>query len=116
MEPGEIKMLTELQGIRRLLDAPNTANIRAANEGLQTLALSIETLSGRLFAQNGTVQDNADFLTRLRAELSSICALLQNASAYFNRLGILRASQFGAYERTGEFRSLDSPRRMSVQL
>jgi hypothetical protein len=109
-------MLTELQSIRRLLDEPNTANIRAANEGLQTLALSIETLSGRLFAQHGTVKDNADFLMRLRAELSSICALLQNASTYFNQLGLLHASQFGAYERTGEFRSLDSPRRVSMQL
>jgi hypothetical protein len=109
-------MLTELQSIRRLLDVPNTANIRAANEGLQTLALSIETLSGRLFTQQGTVNDNADFLMRVRAELSSICTLLQNASTYFNGLGLLRASQFGAYERTGKFRSLDSPQRVSVQL
>jgi hypothetical protein len=109
-------MLTELQSIRRLLGSPNAANIRAASESLQTLARSNETLSARLFAQHGTVQDKADFLMRLRAELSSICALLQNASVYFKQLGLLRASQFGAYERTGEFRSLDSPPRVSVQL
>lgn len=111
-----MEMLTELQSIRRLLDAPCTANIRAANEGLQTLALSMEGLSGRLLAQHGTVEDKVALVIRLRAELSSICALLQNASAYFNRLGLLRASQFGAYERTGGFRSLDSLQRVIVQL
>jgi len=106
-------LLAKLQRIRSLLANPNTANIRTANEELQNLALVIDDLVTDRSTTRETIFDG---LSALRSELSIIGALSQNALQYFHRLAEIRASKFGAYERTGEFRIISTPLHMSVEL
>jgi hypothetical protein len=109
-------VLTKLKNIRRLLTDPTAANIRAANTELLELIPSVEAFSGRISVQQETTPDLAEFVARVRSELVAVASLSQNASDYFNRLALLSAAKFGAYERTGTFRTLHTSLRMSVQL
>jgi hypothetical protein len=109
-------MLNELQNIRRLLTIPIPGNIRFANSELEKLAPSIYEICELLSVQQKATPAVLKSLGGLRSELSAIAALSQKATDYFNRLGLLRAAGFGAYERTGALRSLDTASRMSVQL
>src|ERR1022692_199174 len=99
-------MLSKLQNIRCLLTEPNATNIRNASEGLQELVPYFEALATRLATQRELAPEGADPLIRLRAQLSAIAALSQKASEYFNCLGRLKATNFGAYGRSGVLKSL----------
>jgi hypothetical protein len=113
--PGH-QMLNELQDIRRLLTDPNPANISAAKAGLERLACALDELSRLAPCEPAAAPAAVHSLTSVRAELSAIATLSQNALDYFYRLGLLHAARFGAYERSGAFRTLDTASRMSVQL
>ena len=109
-------MLTKLKNIRRLLTDPTAANIRAANAELLELAPCVDAFSVRASAQREASPDLNEFIAQVRSELCAVATLSQNASGYFNRLLLLDASKFGAYERTGAFRTLHTSLRMSVSL
>jgi hypothetical protein len=87
-----------------------------ANAELHALALPLEDLARLLSAPQESAPVALSSLAGMRVELSAISALSQKASCYFNRLGQLRASKFGAYGRTGAWRSLDTAARVIVQL
>jgi hypothetical protein len=109
-------MLNRLQNIRRLLISPSPGNIRIANAELQALALPFKELAKLLSTPQESAPVALSSLAGMRLELSAIAALSLKASDYFNRLGQLRASNFGAYGRTGAWRSLDTASRVIVQL
>jgi hypothetical protein len=87
-----------------------------ANAELRALALPLEELARLLSAPQESAPVALSFLDDMRLELSAIASLSQKAADYFSRLGQLRASKFGAYGRTGAWRSLDTASRVIVQL
>jgi hypothetical protein len=109
-------MLDALRNVRRLLTSPDSGNIQNASTELGDISVRLAEFSDMLSAQREMTAFDATYLQMLRSELSAIRVLSQTASDYFNRLGSLRVAGFGAYERTGVLRSLDTGPRTLIRI
>jgi hypothetical protein len=109
-------MLHSLECVRGLLTAPNAENVRAANVELGRIAASVTELSIKLPTHQESAPTILEFLRALRLALLTIATLSQKGAEHFQGMGLLRASRFGAYERSGRFRTLETTSRLSVQL
>jgi hypothetical protein len=108
--------LHSLGYVRALLAAPNAESVRAANVELGKIAASVAELSVELPAHQESAATILEFLRALRLALLTIAALSQKGAEHFHCIGLLRASGFGAYERSGRFRTLEAISRLSIQL
>ena len=96
--------------------APVRRNLHKADIELGTLMPALDELSQVLSAQRDAAPFVLTSLSELRAELLTIRALSLAATDYFSRLGRRCDSRFGAYERTGALRSLETSTRTILQL
>jgi hypothetical protein len=96
----------ELKEIRRLLLDPTPENFQQVTEKLQHIAASVQSLTA------GNTHDSLPgqrrtFFLKLRNDITNIRTLMQAPLKFYEELQILRAAQFGSYERTGALKSLE---------
>lgn len=97
---------TEIEEIRRLVLDPTPANFQAIQAKLEYIA---STLS-RVLADPEPILRERDsactFLQQLPREMARVRVLMHAPLAFYQGLQSIYVTHFGAYERSGEMRSL----------
>ena len=99
----------EVSEIRELVKTPTSENFQAANAKLESLASSLSQIyAARDTAALLSTPGIRDFLRSLPSEMARIRTLMEAPSSFYKALDNLRAVHFGAYERSGSMRSLET--------
>ena len=102
------KLQSEVSEIRELVKTPTPENFQAANSKLESIAASLNGLSAESCRKVLSQPDTREFLRRLPAEMDRLRVLMEAPSIFYQGLENLRAAHFGAYERSGNLRSLET--------
>jgi hypothetical protein len=98
----------EVCELRQLVLTPTPHNFQIANSKLEALAAFLSRLAAAPDQTFLSKPDVRDFLRRVPAEMARIRRLMEAPSTFYQTLDNLRAVHFGAYERSGTMRSLET--------
>ena len=93
---------------RELALDPTPANYQEINLKLQSLTGYLGECIGSPEAEWLTQQRTQQFLRRLPSEMARLRVLMQTPLQFYAGLAALHAQHFGAYERSGAIRCLES--------
>lgn len=108
----------ELEEIQRLVLDPTPANFQAITANLESLSANVsKAVMNPDLLRRDAIRARA-FFQKLPSELARVRTLMGAPVAFYRNIEAIRTAHFGAYERSGELRSLEAkpPARTVVHL